>query len=347
MKPLLRIDRNIIADNFRALGGVFKGEISACVKANAFGIGVENAFYALNEVGCEKFFVATVEEGIELRKISRKLCEREIRIYILEGVSDKEKFLFQEYDLIPVINTLDQMTIWREFFPETSCPIHIDTGMNRLGMNLSDFSEITMGDLKIDFIMSHLACADDKDHPSNLLQLQKFNEATKKYSGIKRSLVASDGIFLGEEYHFDIARVGAALYGLGARKRVIIKNPVSLQVPVIQIRKTDEDGYVGYGATFFARKGSVLAVLPIGYADGFFRGFSSKAFLYYNDKAFPVVGRISMDLTVVDITGCDIKTGDYLEIIGSNQYPDDLAKNIGAIGYEILTSLRSLRCDMV
>lgn len=344
MKPILTVDLKAIQQNYNYLKSICKSEVAVAVKADSYGLGAANIVPALENVGyskagCSKFFVATIEEGIKLRTITKA------SIYVLGGFFENEISDLKHYNLTPIINTPGQFELWAH--QNLPCAIHIDTGMNRLGMNISDFekieNQIKSSGENIEFLMSHLACAGDNEGSYNQQQLQKFTLATAKYPNIKKSLAASDGIFLGENYHFDIVRSGAAIYGIGARNNKALKNPVTLLAPIIQIRKCENDEYVGYGATKFVKKGSILATIAIGYADGFSRLLSNNDVLYLNDKSVPIIGRISMDLTIIDVTGHNAKLGDMIEILGSNLYPDDIATRAQTIGYEILTSLKNGR----
>ena len=334
MQPILTINLQAIQNNYHYIKTICNAEIAASVKADSYGLGADKIAQSLYQVGCRKFFVATIDEGIALRK-----CANDIAIYILNGLTPSRLPLFIEHNLIPIINSPEQLKHWNS----RSCVIHIDTGMNRLGMNLDDFEQIESLPQNIEFLMSHLACDGDMQNPYNKQQLEKFTAATARHPHIKKSLAASGGVFLGSEYHFDIARVGAALYGIGARGNVGLQNPVHLHVPIIQIRNCMQDEYAGYGATKFVKKGSVLATIPIGYADGFSRFLSNNGILYLHNKPVEIVGRISMDLTIIDVTGHNAAVGDMVEILGPNLYPDDIAARMGTIGYEVITSLKNGR----
>lgn len=321
---------------------ICKAEVGASVKADCYGLGSVHIAPSLYNVGCRKFFVATIDEAVLLRNV----LGPEAQIYVLNGFSGLNLSTFTEHNVTPIINTMQQLNMWIEHYPEKACAIHIDTGMNRVGMCLEDFTQIPALPRGTEFLMSHLACDGDKANSYNGLQLAKFKQATAPYPHIKKSFAASGGVFLGSEYHFDIARVGAALYGIGARTNPMLKNPVTLLAPVIQIRKCLSDEYVGYGSSKLVPQGTLLATIPVGYADGFFRYFSNNGITYINNRPAEIIGRVSMDFTIIDITNHRISTGDYVELIGPNLYPDDLAQKIETIGYEILTSLRKGRFNI-
>ena len=334
MKPILKINLTAIQDNYLYIQSICNTEIAAAVKADSYGLGAEKIVPALYDIGCRKFFVATIDEGIAIRQHVNTGF-----IYILNGFTPKDIPHLINHNLTPIINTTEQLNLSND----RPCAIHIDTGMNRLGMNLDDFSAIDTLPKNIEFLMSHLACDGDAQNPYNKQQLEKFTSATAKYPHIKKSLAASGGAFLDTSYHFDIARIGAALYGVGARTHTELQNPVTLEAPIIQIRTCIEDEYAGYGATKLVKKGSVLATIPIGYADGFSRFLSNNGILYLHNKAVEIIGRVSMDLTIIDITGHKANIGDMIEILGPNLYPDDLAARTGTIGYEVITSLKGGR----
>jgi alanine racemase len=339
MKPILTINLKAIQDNYRYIQSICNAEIAASVKADSYGLGADKIVPALCDAGCKRFFVATMEEGIRLRGGEEK------SIYILNGFTESTIPDLISYNLTPVINTPEQLNLWQEHCSERSCIIHVDTGMNRLGINLDDFMQISILPHNTEFLMSHLACDGDIENLYNKRQLEKFIRATAQYPTIQKSLSASGGVFLGPEYHFDLARVGAAIYGVGARIYTKLQNPVHLSAPIIQIRKCEQDEYAGYGATKLVKKGSILATIPIGYADGFSRFFSNNGMLYLGDKPAEIIGRISMDLTIIDVTNHNAQIGDMVEILGPNLYPDDLAARSGTIGYEVITSLRSGRFE--
>jgi alanine racemase len=335
MRGKLTISLEAIKQNYHYLSKKI-GNVSCAgvVKANAYGLGMAPIAKMLADNGMKDFFVALPEEGIELRHILPNA-----NIYILNGILAGEEKDFIHHNLIPVLNDKSQIALWQNGRP---CVVHIDTGLNRLGFNAKDIDAID--GLNINLLMSHLACADTPDNPFNDLQLHRFNEATKKYPHIKKSFSASDGIFIGSEYYFDMVRPGAALYGLNHVPTRInpMQTVIQLSVPILQTRVVDQKGFTGYAATYPVTPGQRLATVSLGYADGFLRRLGSQGHLYYKDIALPVLGRISMDLVTVDISALPesaLRAGDWLDVFTPGQTPDQLARKAGTIGYEILTSL--------
>ncbi len=336
MQPQLTIDLTAIKNNYNYLKSLTSAVMAAAVKANCYGLGTDAVVPVLLDAGCRDFFVAHLKEAMELEKLLT-----EANIYVLNGVSEGQKHIFTQHQFIPVLSNLHQLEIWGD---SGRCIVHLDTGMNRLGISSDDFDSLTSLPKGTEYIMSHLACDGDKNDPYNKYQLDNFIKHTARYD-IKRSLAASGGIFLGKEYHFDMVRPGAALYGIGSNIHKQLANPITLTAPIIHINIFKEDSSVGYGSDGKVSAGSHLATIPIGYGDGYSRFFSNKGMVFINGKAAPVIGRISMDLTVLDVTGLDCKIGDLVEIIGPNHTPDEIASSIGTIGYEVLTSLKQGRFE--
>mgnify|MGYP000385005982 CR=1 FL=1 len=320
-----------------------KSEVWAVVKANAYGLGVNQVANALIKSGCNTFFVATLDEGLELRNITKKST-----IYVFHGVRGGQEKLFYNNKIVPILNDIGDIGVWKKF--ATTCnkklpaAIHIDTGMNRLGFGLDDAMETQS--FKLEFMMSHLACADDKDHPKNKEQLINFNRARKLFPGIKYSFANSAGIFSDKCYHFDIVRPGCSLYGVNPTKsqKNPVNNVIKLNSKIIQIRKLTKQETIGYGATAKLKSGSKIAVIPVGYADGYLRALSNHSYCYIDNIKTPVIGRISMDLITIDVTSLPdnkLYIGKEVELIGEKITVDDLANNAKTIGYEILTRLGS------
>jgi alanine racemase len=337
-------DLSAIVLNYRHLQHLSSAEVGAVVKANAYGLGAIPISLALENAGCRTFFVARMQEGVDLRANGVKHT-----IYVLHGLSKGEEREFIEYNLIPVLNSLPQALLWHQYAISLSqklqCIIHIDTGMNRLGMSSAEVSCTSDFDgLDVRYIMSHLACADDPLHECNTKQLQKFQSYSHIFPKAKRSFSHSSGAFLSPDYHFDLLRPGAALYGLNPTPYTInpMKNVVSLFAKIMQISDVISDDFVGYGATYKTKAGTKIAVLPIGYSDGYNRHLSNKGFVVVNGSKAPVIGRVSMDLVTIDITGLTCQVGDAVEIIGPHYPADAAAEAAGTIGYEILTSLSRL-----
>ena len=322
-----------ICSNWNALNSLSNGVAGAVVKANAYGLGIKEVGISLAKAGARDFFVAVAEEGAALRRA----IGPGPKIYIFSGHMVGDTTLLRDFHLIPLINSAKQLLFHLENSSNQLIGIQLDTGMNRLGMEATEFQELneTISKLKPELIISHLACADDQTHPMNENQLVNFNAMTKDIN-CKKSLAATGGILLGKQYHFDITRPGIGLYGgnpYSSAKRVI-----GLKLPVIQIRTVLPGETVGYSNTWTAKKITKVATVSSGYADGIFRSMSNKATLYYNEIPNRVIGRISMDLIGVDVSNCK-EDPDYLWLLNGTQSIDDLADEANSIGYEILTAL--------
>lgn len=346
---ILTIDLNAIAANYKLLCKEAPSATTAgVVKANAYGLGVDKVAPVLFEAGCRIFFVATVGEGIQLREI---LPEAEI--YILNGAPPGHEGLFREQRLIPVLNSLEAVGLWQTFCKAQNTPLpaalHIDTGMARLGLAASELDILAkdpdqLSGFKLQTILSHLACASDADHPLNSEQLRAFKAALNRLPSAKASFASSSGIFLGTEYHFDLVRPGAALYGLCPLTS--IPNPmtqvVRLQGKFLQVRDVDTPQTVGYGATHRVAGPSRIATVAAGYADGFLRSLGNRGCGFLGGVRAPIVGRVSMDLITLDVTDIPREqtcTGALIDLIGPDNPLDQVAVAAGTIGYELLTSL--------
>jgi alanine racemase len=316
-----------LQSNYKLLQSKTDAECAAVVKADGYGLGSAQVAEAFAKADCSTFFVAHVAEGIELRKAITD------EIFILHGVQSKEEAAeCTRHNLIPVLNNAEQLEYWQR---EKPCALHFDTGMTRLGFDAKDAEKLKGYNAR--FIMSHLSCAEDVTDSLNEKQLAEFQQIAKFFPVTFKSLCNSAGILLDKKYHFDIARPGIALYG-GLR----LKNVVSLHVPILQVNKIESSRTVGYGATYVAEKGDIIATLECGYADIMFRTLGNKGRVYVNGIACPVVGRISMDLITIKINNLPPqlqKVGQKVEILGDNYTICDMADDAGTIPYEILTKL--------
>ncbi|MFN6978708.1 MAG: alanine racemase [Gemmobacter sp.] len=331
----LSIDLDAIAANWRALDrasgpGV---QTAAVVKADAYGLGAARVARALAQAGARRFFVAIADEGAALRQAlgpGPQIC-------VLAGHMAGDTDTIGDLDLTPILNSLDQITRHLEALPGRPFGIQLDTGMNRLGMEPAEWSAVApiVLDAGPQLLLSHLACADEPDHPMNAAQLAAFRAMTDG-TGVPRSLAATGGILLGADYHFDLTRPGIGLYG-GAPFADAMQ-PLRLALPVIQTREVAAGETVGYGCAWTAEIPSTVATVAAGYADGIFRSLSNRATLWAEGTPCPVVGRVSMDLVTVDVTHLDAVPG-ALDLIGPMQTADALAACAGTIGYEVLTAL--------
>lgn len=329
----LQIDLAAVVANWRALDALTDCETGAVVKANAYGLGAVEVSRALARAGARKFFVAAADEGATVRQAvgSGPL------VLILSGHMAGDTAMILEHDLTPLINSVDQMLRHVERTPHHSFGIQLDTGMNRLGLEPTEWTalrDIAIRQMPV-MVMSHLSCSDVPDHPMNVRQLRIFKELTSGID-VPRSLSATGGILLGKDWHFDLTRPGIGLYGglpFAQAQRV-----VTLDLPVVQVREVEPGETVGYGYAWIAERRTRIATVAAGYADGLFRAMGPNAWLYHGDTACPVAGRVSMDLIGVDVTGLAHEP-DMLSILGPHQSVDDLAQAADTIGYEILASL--------
>jgi alanine racemase len=352
---ILTIDLDAIVANWRKLEKTaVPAECAGVIKADAYGCGVAPVARALSAAGCKTFFVATLDEA---RAARDALPSAEL--YVLDGFFQNSGDTFAKLNCRPVIGDLNELAEWDVFCRRSGwsggVAIHIDTGMNRLGLTLVEANgivpRINAGDHGITLVMSHLACAESLNHPLNARQVATFREIASLYSGVPASLSNSSGIYLGPQFQFDMVRPGAALYGVNPTPEA--DNPmqgvVDLKARIVQLRNVERGDSVGYGGTWTARRPTKLAIVSTGYADGYFRAASANdgtrgAEVIVAGKRCPVAGRISMDLMAVDITDLPDKTarrGHMVTLIGEGITVDELAHHFGTIGYEVLTSLGS------
>lgn len=331
----LVIDLDAVAANWQALDRMSAGgtETAAVVKANAYGLGLKPVAERLARAGGKSFFVAQASEGASLRKAIGPGAE----IFVLTGHMSGDSEAIAQAALTPVLTSISQMTRHFEALAGHPFALQIETGMHRLGITLAEWAAARDMVLAAgpSLIMSHLACADEADHPLNEAQLHAFRSLTDGL-GIRRSLAATGGILLGSAYHFDLTRPGIGLYG--GLPFAQAKPVVTLSLPIVQLVDVAPGESVGYGATHVARAQSRIATVAGGYADGILRSLSGKPMLFHGRTACPLVGRISMDLLTIDITHLS-EVPDHLDLICEFQSVDQLASQAGTIGYEILTSL--------
>lgn len=329
----LIIDLDAICANWRALDAQTSCDTAAVIKADAYGLGVAKVGPALAAAGARQFFVAVAEEGV----ILRRALGPGPTISVFSGHMAGDADMIREGDLTPMINSVDQLLAHVEILPGHAFGLQLDTGMNRLGMEASEWSALR--DIALaqrpTLIMSHLACADDPAHPMNTAQLKNFTDMTVGVD-VPRSLAATGGILLGPQYHFDMTRPGVGLYG--GLPFVDAVPVVSLDVPIVQVRDVEPGESVGYANAFVARNPTRVATVSAGYADGLIRAMGGKATMTHAGRKLPIIGRVSMDLITVDITAIQ-GTPEHLQLLGPHQSVDTVAGFAGTIGYEILTSL--------
>lgn len=325
----LTIDTAALAENWRALDAMSTSETAAVVKADGYGLGVALAAKTLAKAGARKFFVAVAEEGVKLREALGP--GPEINVFAGHMANDTDQL--KAANLTPMLNSPEQLARHRELLPRHPFGLQLDSGMNRLGIEPYDWSAEMAADASL--VMSHLACADEPDHPANAAQLKSFRDMTRGLD-VPLSLAATGGILLGQDYHFDLTRPGIGLYG--GLPFAEARQVVALDLPVIQTRVLQPGETAGYGCAFVAGRETKIATVSAGYADGLIRAMSGKAMLYAGDTPCPLAGRVSMDLLTVDVTGL-AEVPETLSILGPHQTVDQLADAAGTIGYEILTSL--------
>ena len=340
---ILEVSLKNLAYNYNKLSSIANQSVcAATIKADAYGIGVIKAFETLYKNKCKHFFVATTEEALEIRK-KKSLAN----VYVLNGLEGNELSTFNTYNIIPIINDKDEYKLVNQNikkYKKLKFGVHIDTGLNRLGIDLNDFLKLTSDQNKIHILLSHLSSADEGKNNYNIFQNKKFKAAINfKIKAKFNSLSNSMGIILGDNFHHDLVRPGISLYGghYNTKMKKIIKPVISLKGKVLQIKTISKNEFVGYNQTYKTNKKIRVAVLGIGYADGISRALSNKGNVYFKKNTFKIVGRVSMDSITVDISknSKSIKVGDYMEIINHLNGIDKIASQCNTICHEILTSI--------
>lgn len=347
----LTVDLGAIAENYRILKGKLDGcECGAAVKANAYGLGLVPTAEKLFASGCRTFFVANLDEGIALRE---RVTEAEI--HVLGGLEDGLEAEYAAHGLIPVLNSLSEIECWRSCAEragrELQADIHLDTGFSRLGLPTAESNRLAceperLRGIGVRLVMSHLACGDDPNDPMSARQLAEFRRLRETLPMGGASLANSAGVFLGRKYHFDLARPGIALYGGSpvAGQASPMRPVVRLQAPILQVRDLEPGATIGYGATCCVERPMRVATLAIGYADGYPRSLGNKGLGYIEGFPVPVVGRISMDLTTMNVTDVPVELlvrGTLIDLIGPNNPIDEVARRASTIANELLIGLGS------
>lgn len=347
---IVSIDLGAIQKNWRLYQKqAGSAEAAAVIKAGGYGLDAKHVGVALAVAGCKTFFVATIDEGIHLRTV----LGPEPSIYILSGFMDGSERDLSHHSLNPVLNSLGDVDAWRVYCVanETPAPaaLHVDTGMSRLGLDGDELAILNehpdrLSGLKLNLIMSHLASGEDPDNPKNAAQLAAFRSALGQLPRAPASLANSSGVFLGPDYHFDMVRPGAALFGVNPTPKA--PNPmaqvVRLQGKILQVRSIDTPQGVGYGSTHQASGPMRIATIAAGYADGLNRSLGNNGVAYIGEHPAPYVGRVSMDLITLDVSEVPealARQGALVDLIGPLNPVDSVAEKAGTIGYEILTSL--------
>jgi alanine racemase len=350
---ILTVDLGAIAANWRGLRDAGRAggrpiDCAAVLKADAYGTGATVVGPRLAAEGCRQFFVAHLDEGIALRGVVP-----EHPIYVLNGLLPGTEPDFVEFGLTPVLNHLGQLNAWRAAAQRYSRPldavIHIDTGMHRLGLSPEEAQLLAaergrLRGLRLALLMSHLVVSEEPNNPINGEQLSRFRNFVRTMPGAPASLANSSGIFLGPDYHFDLLRPGAALYGINptpGRPNPMLTT-VTLRARILQVRRIDALQTVGYGAAWRSARPSRVATIALGYADGYFRALINRTHVHLAGHKVAVIGRISMDLVTIDVTDvpeADSQPGALVEVLGPHLTADDLAEHARTNAYEVMTAL--------
>jgi alanine racemase len=338
---VLDIDLGAIVANWRTLTARHpSGPVAAVIKADGYGLGAKPIAAALHNAGCRHFFVAYLTEALSVRDVIPNAM-----LAVLSGPVAGTEPAYVENDLTPVLGSLDEIARWRPH--NRPAILHIDTGMSRLGLSEIELKSLTqdqtrLNGLPIRYVMTHLVAAEIPADPVNQRQRQRFAAARAVQPPFPASLANSSGIFLGPDFASDLARPGAALYGINPTpgQPNPMRGVVRLSTRVLAVRDVPPGATVGYNATWTSTRPSRIATAALGYADGFHRSLSGRATAYFDGTPVPLVGRVSMDLTTFDVTDHPaVQPGTWLELLGPHQSPDDVAAAAGTNGYEVLTSL--------
>ncbi|MGE3992058.1 alanine racemase [Pseudorhodoplanes sp.] len=350
---ILTISLAAIEANYKTLcSAALPAECAAVVKADGYGLGLEPVATLLTQARCTTFFVADLSEGKRLRKVAPRAS-----IYILNGLPQGTGQVFADHNLRPVIGSAAELAEWDAFASgagwEGGFALHVDTGMNRLGVSIEEAAaiapRINMENHGVRLIMSHFVASQVPENQRNNEQLLTFRNVRALFRGVPASIANSSGIFLGGSAHLDIVRPGVALYGVNPTpgKPNPMKPVVELKARIARVRDIAFGETVGYDATWTARRPSRIAIATMGYADGFFRSQSGSdqrpgGTLIVNGRPCAIVGRISMDLIALDVTDLapgSVKRGDFATVIGEGRDVDAVGEMLGTIGYEVLTGL--------
>lgn len=346
----LTIDLAALGGNYKKLSSMLApSRVAAVVKADAYGLGAVPVSRALYDLGCRQFFVAHLMEALELQPE----LERDVQIFVLNGLQPGSETACAQAGIVPVLNSVEQLQRWSSaahgLARSLPAVLQFDTGMSRLGVAPEERRELGQclkagGNIEILFAMSHLACADESGSQQNSDQIEEMLRIVDEFPGLEMSFANSGGIFLGDKYHGFLVRPGIALYG-GAPTDGI-PNPmqpvVQLDVGVIQTRTVPPGTRVGYGGSHATSARTRLATIAAGYADGLPRSLSGRGAVYFEGERLPILGRVSMDSTTVDVSALPegaLALGNCVEVIGPHQTLEDIARDAGTISYEILTSL--------
>jgi alanine racemase len=333
----LTVDLDALAANHATLRVLAGGaEVAPVIKADAYGLGMPAIARRLRAEGARRFFVARVSEGEALRG----LLGGEVEIYVFDGCPPGATERLASARLTPVLNSTDQVRAW----DGRPAALHVDTGLNRLGVTPAEASALAASAHRIELLISHLSCAHAPDHPLNARQRDALAAIRTGFPLARTSLANSGGLFLGDAYRFDIVRPGIALYGGGPFQRPDprIRAVATLEAPILQVREASAGEPVGYGGAFTTIRPTRIAIVAAGYADGVLRAQSPNGAVWFAGARRVLLGRVSMDLIAIDVTGCDeARAGAMVQLLGDDIALDDVASAGGTISYEILTRLSS------
>ena len=349
MQSILKISLEDIKSNWKSLNNASGGKAAAVVKANAYGMGVNKIAEALIDAGCYYFYVANINEGVKLRK---KNNSKKISIAIFEGYFAGYEKIYSDYNLIPIINSIEQLIRLNNYALVGRKPkaiLNVDTGMNRLGLNQQEISYLLknkeiLNNVNWDYIMSHLANAQEIENKKNLIQLNKIEQFSKNFPNIKISFANTGGIKLGSRFCFDQTRPGIGLFGIDNYGKHIdllskkLKLPIKLYVPIIQIKNINAGESVSYGGIDILKRSSILATVGIGYADGWLRLLKPNGVFLVGKQRCKIVGNITMDSFILDITDIKkkkLKEGDYICILDDSNI-ENMLRNMNIMSYELL-----------
>ena len=343
---ILTIDLAALRHNYSAVARhIAPTRAAAVVKADAYGLGASRVAPAFYDAGCRDFFVAHLGEAIALKPF----LQPDATLYVLNGLQPGTEAACARDGILPVLNSLEQVENWAALAARQGrklpALLQLDTGMSRLGLSTSEFDRLTANPALLDgidvkFVISHLASGDEPENAANARQLAAMTALLARLPKLPVAFANSGGSFLDKTYHFDLARPGIALYGVGPKNEIV---PVlTLSARVIQVRDIDKGAAVGYGGTYIARGPMRVATIAVGYADGWFRSLSNKGSAFFGDTRLPIIGRVSMDSITLDVSALPegtLKLGSLVELIGPHQRLEDVARDCDTIPYEILTAL--------
>ncbi|KAB2704014.1 MULTISPECIES: alanine racemase [Brucella] len=343
---VLTIDLSALRHNYSAIARhIAPTRAAAVVKADAYGLGASRVAPAFYDAGCRDFFVAHLGEAIALKPF----LQPDATLYVLNGLQPGTEEACAREGILPVLNSLEQIENWAALATRQGkklpALLQLDTGMSRLGLSPKEFERFlenaTLLDaIDIKFVISHLASGDEPENAANARQLANMTALLARLPKLPVAFANSGGSFLDKTYHFDLARPGVALYGVGPKSEII---PVlTLSARVIQVREINKGAAVGYGGAYIAEGPMRVATIAVGYADGWFRSLSNKGAAFFGDTRLPIIGRVSMDSITLDVSALPegtLKLGSLVELIGPHQRLEDVARDCDTIPYEILTAL--------